>query len=385
MSFRNHKYIKKLLYTTLFSFFIFFVFILGVLLESKYEIIEKIYSSIKPANKLNKISIISDPGLIQYKPTLNTKYISASKINDFIGWQEKLRKDLQNKLGLHDILTSNIHVEYVILDRAYLEDGIERLFFAYKSFDGSYIPAYLHIPATSGKQPAILVIPGHVPEGQSGIEQTSNEMDSYQHAAAKNLAKSGYITLTMELRGFGYLGEQFGVEHRIVAWNAILKGESYKQVELKDIAYAVKFLVNYDNVDSDRLGITGASYGGELSVLYAGLDENIKVTVFQSFGGNIGVKSAKLGSRKNQPHYCHLLPNLDSVIKQEEYFWLLSPRPTLGLRGNHDIHVEQESINTYASGWLTLNKSYNFRFKMIDGGHEFFNTETIAFFEQHLR
>ncbi|HIE82474.1 MAG TPA: hypothetical protein EYQ00_00880, partial [Dehalococcoidia bacterium] len=94
------------------------------------------------------------------------------------------------------------------------------------------MPAYLHQPRditiVGKRRPSLIVIPGHVRDGESGIEQTAVDRDSYQHASAMELARGGYITLTFELRGFGYLGSPYNQDHRIVAWNALLKGESYK-------------------------------------------------------------------------------------------------------------------------------------------------------------
>jgi len=130
--------------------------------------------------------------------------------------------------------------------------------------------------------------------------------------------------------------------------------------------------------------MTGVSFGGELSVQYAGLDKDIKVIVFQGFGGKTGVKTSTFGGRDDQPHYCHILPYLDSVIKREEYIWLLAPRPTLGLRGIREHKIDLNAVNEYRKGWRYSGFPNNFEFRDFDGGHEYSLVDAITHFDAHL-
>ena len=169
--------------------------------------------------------------------------ISGNNYIDIDDWRLILRTTLVGKLDLTETFGKNRPERFDILDRVDIGSQIERLLLSFQSFDGSNIPAYLHQPidlSKGKKYPGIMVILGHVRSNQSGMEQTTIEKDSYHQAAAMELAKSGYITLTFELREFGYLGEPFKLDQRIVAWHALLKGESYKQIILKDISYAKK-------------------------------------------------------------------------------------------------------------------------------------------------
>ena len=380
------KYFIDINIKTLF-FACFFILLVGAVLGQKFRPYDYLRSTPEPLKISQEPLSSADPGLNGYRPSeLFSKYNNIENIG-FLEWQERLRLTLVSDLGLAEIFDSSKKVPYKIIERVDVGDNLERLFLTFKSFDGSNIPAYLHQPRnkTGGANiPGIIVIPGHVKSNASGIEQTAIETESYQHASALELANAGYITLTFELRGFGYLGRPFNQEHRLVAWNALLKGESYKQVELKDIAYAKKLLDSWEGLDFERIGITGVSYGGELSVQYAGLDESIKVTVFQGFTRGTGIVSGRFGSKKDQPHYCHILPYFDSVVKQEEYIWLLAPRPTLGLRGSKEIPVSEKIITEYAKGWAYENKPNNFQFSIFEGGHEYSISDAIQYFDTHL-
>jgi dienelactone hydrolase len=223
------------------------------------------------------------------------------------------------------------------------------------------------------------VVPGHVREGQSGIEQLANEPESYQHAAAARLARAGFVTLTFELRGFGYTGRPFGTEHVIVAYNAFLQDHSYKALVIQDTQAAVAILRSMDRVDKDKIGIAGASYGGEIAVNYAALDESIKVIISHSAFGYTGRKGMKKGGTRNQPHYCHLLPNVDSIVRREYWYWMLAPRPVLGIRGDQDAPHFADVFDIYNQGW---EGQEGLELKVQSGGHEFF--VQCVMFRRHM-
>lgn len=356
-------------------------------LAHKYGLFEQLQLLAPHPVPLKKLPISADPGLDKYLPKRFPSTIPDIEIIGVNEWRLGVRTMLIDSLGMREVFGERNTITIEILERVDIDEQLERVLLAFRSFDGTSIPAYLHqqkYRPQESKYPGIIVIPGHVREGESGIEQTAVDSNSYQHAAAMELAKVGYITLTFELRGFGYLGSPYDLEHRVVAWNALLKGESYKQVMLKDIAYAKKLLLDWDGVDSNRIGMTGVSYGGELTLQYAGLDEDIKVIVFQGFGGKTGVKESILGGRDDQPHYCHILPYFDSIIGQQEYIWLLSPRPTLGLRGTQEGKIDLYAVNEYRKGWQHSGDQNNFEFRQFNGGHQYSLVDAIDFFGTHL-
>jgi len=53
-----------------------------------------------------------------------------------------------------------------------------------------------------------------------------------------------------------------------------------------DVAEAVKFLAAQPNVDRNRIGIAGASYGSSLAIIHAAGDTNIKAVALLSPGLN---------------------------------------------------------------------------------------------------
>jgi dienelactone hydrolase len=297
----------------------------------------------------------------------------------FGAWQEATRA-LILTLGASPITPDEQHIAYRTLSERALADGVRQQLIAFRSFDGSEIPAYLHLPRGAGPRPGILMVPGHASEGESGIEQLANESGSYQHAAAGQLARLGYLTLTPELRGFGYLGQPFATEHRLVAYNAILRGTSYKWIALRDLGVAMQVLRGLDEVDGERIAVSGASLGGELAVQYSALDPDVDAVVFQSFGGRQGLKQSIHGDARDQPHYCHVLPGIDRVVAQEHWYWLLAPRPVLGVRGSDNNPFDDGDRDLYGQGWSYLGATSNFELRVAEGGHEYFIEPAAEFF-----
>src|SRR5690606_3026953 len=137
----------------------------------------------------------------------------------------------------------------------------------------------------------------------------------------------GFITLTTGLRGFGLLGPPASSEHNVI-YNALLAGSFYKAVIVKDLKRAVDVLQSRPEVDAGRIGITGVSFGGELSVVYAALDTRIKVAVFQGYSGSVGPDLGLSGPAGHKHHYCHVIPGINTGLSSEDLFLLIAPRPT---------------------------------------------------------
>ncbi|THA28850.1 alpha/beta fold hydrolase [Streptomyces sp. A1277] len=126
-------------------------------------------------------------------------------------------------------------------DRMMRVDGV--------SLDTSYFTS-----GGTGRRPAVLI--GH---GFGGSKAETR-------AQAEELAADGYAVLTWSARGFGKSGGRIGL-------NA-------PDREVKDVSRLIDWLAGRPEVQLDaegdpRVGVTGASYGGAISLLAAGYDHRV--------------------------------------------------------------------------------------------------------------
>ncbi|MFJ9621725.1 alpha/beta fold hydrolase [Streptomyces sp. NPDC101181] len=106
----------------------------------------------------------------------------------------------------------------------------------------------------SGKRPAVLI--GH------GFGGSKNDV----RAQAEKLAADGYAVLTWSARGFGKSGGKISLND--------------PDREVRDVSRLIDWLAERPEVELDkegdpRVGLTGASYGGAVSLLAAGHDERV--------------------------------------------------------------------------------------------------------------
>ncbi|ACU75376.1 ABC transporter related [Catenulispora acidiphila DSM 44928] len=125
--------------------------------------------------------------------------------------------------------------------------------------DGSPVSldATLYVPAgASASHPAPAVVLAH------GFGGSKSDED----ADARFLAQHGYVALAYSARGFGASGGQIAVDS--------------PDYEVRDASKTIDFLASLPEVLKDapgdpRVGFTGPSYGGALSLLAAGYDHRI--------------------------------------------------------------------------------------------------------------
>jgi dienelactone hydrolase len=144
-----------------------------------------------------------------------------------------------------------------------------------KSFDGTPLAVYVTLPAapasgTDGSYPLII-------QSHGWGEPTTGPTDTqYYGPTADAWARNGYAVLQLVARGFGdscgtaasRLADPSGCASGYIR----LDDERY---EARDAQYAAGLLVDERVVDPARLGATGESYGGGLSLELASLKNRI--------------------------------------------------------------------------------------------------------------
>jgi len=137
----------------------------------------------------------------------------------------------------------------------------------YKSFDGTLVSAVVTLPFNlkrDGSNPAV-VMPHGGPTGQT--------VDSFSATAAA-LASRGYVVIQPNPRGSTGYGKAF-------------QTANFKDLgggDLKDEVAAKRFLVASGYVDPKKVGITGGSYGGFMTLMAIGRTPDEFAAAVQLFG-----------------------------------------------------------------------------------------------------
>ena len=257
----------------------------------------------------------------------------------------------------------------------------------FKSEDGLAIHGQLFLPkGVEGKKlPALVFIHG------GPIRQMLlgfHYMDYYHNAYAMNqyLAARGYLVLSVNYR----LGIMYGRDFR-EAPNTVWRGAA----EYKDIVGAGKYLESLPEVDAQRVGLWGGSYGGFLTAM--GLARNSDI--FKAGVDFHGVHDWSVFLTQ-RPYFGNLAlrpPDADAAIKLA---WQSSPdayleswrSPVLLIHGDDDRNVPFEQTVDLAQRLRNHHVSFE-QLILADEIHDFLMWKTLVrayranadFFDRTLR
>ncbi len=155
----------------------------------------------------------------------------------------------------------------------------------YESQPGFFIPANLYIPAAKPPLPGILFQLGHSRNGKA--------YDSYQRCC-QGLVKLGFLVLAFDPMGQGERAYYPGAdpsrsrlpsaddEHTIPGKQMLLYGDTCTRLQLWDAVRSLDYLASHPMVDPARLGSTGQSGGGTLTMLLGCVDDRLAAAAVMS-------------------------------------------------------------------------------------------------------
>ncbi|HYP07219.1 MAG TPA: acetylxylan esterase [Bryobacteraceae bacterium] len=140
-----------------------------------------------------------------------------------------------------------------------------------ETLPGFFVGANLYKPlkAPAAKMPAVLVPHGHWPNGR-----VENIPLYSMPALAMNLARQGYVVLTVDMVGYNDTDQ---LPHRFQSAEMDLWSYTPLGLQLWNGIRALDFLSSMKEVDANRLAVTGASGGGTQTFLLAAVDDRVKV------------------------------------------------------------------------------------------------------------
>jgi dienelactone hydrolase len=271
---------------------------------------------------------------------------------------------------------------------------IEKLHF--QSKPGLYVTGNLYRPKGNDKKlPTILYVCGHSGKGRDG-----NKTAFQDHGAW--FARHGYVCLVIDTL---QLGELPGVHHGtygIRTENYAIKKEPIENrwwwqsrgytpagVECWNGIRAIDYLLTRDDVDPEKIGVTGISGGGAATIWIAAADERVKVAVPVS--GMSDLESYVVNKIINGHCDCMMMINT--------YNWewttiaaLIAPRPMLFANSDNDSIFPMDGNRRIIDRLRKTYKMYE-KPELVDeyvskGGHAYrpdLRVAIFAFINKHLK
>jgi len=165
-----------------------------------------------------------------------------------------------------------------------------------------------------------------------------------------------------------------------------MAGTSIIGIEIHKIIESTKALMkNRGEIDGERIGMTGLSWGGFFTMYTAAVWPVIKVAVPSAYfrDSEALLKSTVAGDSKLPPERF-----LFRSVGHFQAIGLICPRPCMVQLGETDALFDMEGAKKEAAKasiyYEKLGISERFEFDTHPGGHEFDNASIFRFFEKHL-
>lgn len=263
---------------------------------------------------------------------------SLADVNSRADWEKQrpeLRRQFLDMMGLWPLppRTDLRAVTTGKLDATHFT--VEKLHF--QSVPGLYVSANLYVPKKAKfPAPAILYVCGHGPTIVDGVSYGTKV--TYQHHPAW-FAANGYVCLIVDTLELGEIqGLHHGTYRHDMWWWQTL-GYTPAGIECWNAMRALDYLQTRQEVDPNRLGVTGRSGGGATSWWLAVADDRVQCIVPVAGIGDLQAHLIKGAT----PRYRHgvITGHCDCMYFVNTYRWdfaqvaaLCAPRPLL--LGNSD-------------------------------------------------
>ncbi|OUT62072.1 MAG: hypothetical protein CBB71_02705 [Rhodopirellula sp. TMED11] len=202
-------------------------------------------------------------------------FAEIKTLQDWTDRRQQYQQQLMSMLGL-DPLPKKTDLSAVVTGTE-THDGViaEKLYF--QSSPGLYVTANLYRPVNQTKPlPAILYVCGHGRVKQDGVSLGNK---TYYHHHGAWFARNGYVCLTIDTIQLGEIEGLHHGTHHLGMWWWNSRGYTPAGVEAWNCIRALDYLESREEVDADRIGVTGRSGGGAYSWWIAAIDQRIKVAV----------------------------------------------------------------------------------------------------------
>ncbi len=187
--------------------------------------------------------------LVAYLPTLYTDRAAFEKR------AATIRREAREKLEVDKLLPQRVEPK-PILSKVRKYDGYTVQNFALETLPGLYVCGSIYAPAKKGNYPLILCPVGHFNEGRYRRDQ---------QLRMATFARMGAVAVDYDL--FGYAESELQVS------SAAHRTPYGGTIQIMNGISILDYMTTREDIDTTRIGVTGASGGGQQSVVLSVVDD----------------------------------------------------------------------------------------------------------------
>lgn len=302
-------------------------------------------------------------------------------------WRRKLAARLRQLLG---DFPRPVPLRPEVVEREDLGDVIREKVVFDSERDMS-VPAYVLIPKSrkrGERLPAVLSCHGHgVGKAfPAGVDQSLGEYRDH----AVLLALRGYVTMAPDWRRFGERADD--PEHyrgrdpcNVNFIKGSLLGVNLLALDIWDAMRCLDYLQRRPEVNPDRIGTAGNSFGGTMSMFTAAVDDRVKCAIVSCYLNTFEQFAIRQGN------FCgsQYLPGLRKWAELADVCGLISPRPLLIIAGKQDegfpFHATLKAYRQLRRIYAAAGASDRLDLDAFDGGHRFNPDKALPWFDRWLK
>ena len=243
--------------------------------------------------------------------------------------------------------------------------------------------AYVLIPkdvAPGERRPAVLAAHGHGggKDDVCGIGHGESErvdrIASLNYDYARQFALRGYVVIAPDWRAFGERRAGGATPSKdvcdLLEDKALLFGQNLLTLNVWDARCAISYLQSRPDVDPERIGCAGLSYGGTMTLFTTVTDQRVKCAVVSGYLNRFD--SFALG----KGHFCgaQLPIGLLEYGEMEDVACLIAPRPLLIESATGDsvfpIEASRRASEAVRRAYAAAGVPERFDVDEFDGAHE---------------
>ena len=293
--------------------------------------------------------IISNTAFEQLENRKN-RLASLNTRSDWQKYQNEINQTLYASLSKFKKTPLNPETTGILV-----RDGVTIEKIIYESHPNFYVTASLFLPRKrQHPAPAIIYCSGH--------SELGFRSETYQHVIL-NLVEKGFIVLAYDPIGQGerlqYPDLETGKstigsstqEHSYAGVQTLLSGSSLSDYFIWDGIRAVDYLFTREEVDKDRIGITGRSGGGTQAAMIAACDDRILAAAPENYVTNFKRLFQAIGPQdaEQNPWF-----GIARGIDHADFIHARAPKPTLIISTTNDFFSIQGARETF----YEVKKSY---------------------------